>query len=205
MPRARRGETDARVPGPLWSRNNMSVRRDRGPPSGGPHTLRSPRPGLPQTFIELAMLVLPVGGARLDRSTRLKPRNSQRFQLFYRFLISLYQPLQISLDAESFSLSSGADFSFELWMYRNTHTRTILPTLILILRPAHQTFLPETRAAAGRPVCAGLEPPPCSTYISSSAEDSRDPPPSARRSLILSPASTYNLLDNITNSCYKGT
>ena len=98
------------------------------------------------------MLVLPVGGSRFDRGTRLKPRNSQRLQLFYRFLISLYQPLQISLDAESLSLSSGADFRFEPWMYRNTHTRAILLTLtlILILRPAQQTFLPESRAA-GRP------------------------------------------------------
>src|ERR1700721_2632972 len=65
---------------------------------------------------ELAMLVLPVGGARLDRSTRLEPRDSQRFQLFYGLLIGWNQPLQISLDAESLSLSSGADFSFELWV-----------------------------------------------------------------------------------------
>jgi hypothetical protein len=87
------------------------------------------------------MLLLPVGGARLDRSTGLKPLGSQRFQLFYCLLVSLNQSLQISLDAESLSLSSGADFRFELWMYRNAHTRTILPTLILILRPARQTFL----------------------------------------------------------------
>src|SRR5579872_3000635 len=161
MSRVRRGETDARVAGPLWLRNNMPVRRDHGPPSGGPHTLRSPRPGLPQTFIEYAMLVLPVRGSRLDRSTRLKSLDSQRFQLFYRFLIRLYQPLQISLDAESLSLSSGADFSFELWVYRNTHTRSILPTLVLILRPALQTFLPESRTAAARGLASGaaLAPP----------------------------------------------
>src|SRR5580658_4631652 len=145
MSRGRRREIDVRVPGLLWSRSKMPVRRDHGPPSGGRHTLSSPRLSLLQTFIELAMLVLPVGGARLDRSTRLEPLDSQRFQLFYGLLISLNQPLQISLDAESRSLSLGADFGFELWVYRNTHSRTILLTLILILRPAQQTFLSESR------------------------------------------------------------
>src|SRR5579863_5346040 len=91
------------------------------------------------------MLVLPVGGAGLDRSTRVEPLDRQRFQLFYGLLIGLNQPLEISLYAESLSRSSGADFSFELWVYRNTHSRTILLTLILILRPAQQTFLSESR------------------------------------------------------------
>jgi hypothetical protein len=52
--------------------------------------------------------------------------------------------------------------------------------------------------------CADLEPPPCSTCITRGDENGRDPAPRQRRSLISSPASTYNLLDNITNSCYKG-
>jgi hypothetical protein len=41
-------------------------------------------------------------------------------------------------------------------MYRNAHSRTMFPALMLILRPAKHTFLLESRVdPVGRPVTAG--------------------------------------------------
>src|ERR1700675_1764033 len=114
----------ARVPSLLRSQSNKLVRRDHGPPWGGRHTLRSPGLGFLQTFIELAMLFLPVRGARLDRSARLEPLESQGFQFFYPLLIGLNKPLQVGFDAEPLSLRSRTDLGFEVGMYRNTHSGT---------------------------------------------------------------------------------
>jgi hypothetical protein len=47
------------------------------------------------------MLVLPVGGAHLDRSARLEPLKSERFQFFGPLPVSLNESLQVRLDAES--------------------------------------------------------------------------------------------------------
>ena len=102
------------------------------------------------------MLVLPVGGAHLDRSTRLESLKSQRFQLFHPLLVCLNKSLQVGLDAEPLSFRSGTNLRFQLWMYPNAHSRTMFPALMLILRPAKHTFLLESCVdPVGRPVTAG--------------------------------------------------
>src|SRR5271157_210069 len=145
MSRGRRGETDAPVPGLLRSQSNTLGRRDHDPPSGGPHTLRSPDLGLLQTFVELPVLLFPVRGTRLDRSTRVDPCKRERFQFFDPLLVSPNKSLQVRFDAKSFSLRTGADLGFEFRVYRNTHSNTILLALQLILRPPHPSCFPTRK------------------------------------------------------------
>ena len=45
------------------------------------------------------MLLVPVRGPRLERSTRLNPLKCERFQFFHPLLVSLNEPLQIGFDA----------------------------------------------------------------------------------------------------------
>jgi hypothetical protein len=94
------------------------------------------------------MLLLPVSGARLDRSTRLDPLKSQCFQLLHPLLVSMNKSLEVRFDTKSLRLRTGSDLGFEFRMYRNTRGCAIFLALTLILRLPNHTLLLERRTGA---------------------------------------------------------